>query len=47
MSLYGVLAEQACANAEPGETIITKAKETLDNDVEALAVLEVGNVLGG
>jgi hypothetical protein len=39
-SLYAVLAEEACEGAEPGETLITKGKETLDNDVEAFVALE-------
>jgi hypothetical protein len=46
-TLYGLLAEQARQDAEPGETLTTKAKETLDNDVEALALLEVKYDLRG
>lgn len=37
-SLYAVLAEPAPESAEPGETSITRAKETLDGDKEALWV---------
>jgi hypothetical protein len=41
-SLYAVLAEEAADGAEPGETLITKGKETLDNDVEAFVAVESG-----
>ena len=34
-SLYDVLAEPARESAEPGETSITRAKETLDEFIEA------------
>jgi hypothetical protein len=34
MSLYDALAEPALASAPLGETNITKAKETADNDAE-------------
>jgi hypothetical protein len=45
-SLYAVLAEEALEGAEPGETLITKRKETLDNDAEAFTTLE-SRVCGG
>lgn len=35
-SLYAILAESAPESAEPGETNITRAKETLDDDREAV-----------
>jgi hypothetical protein len=35
-SLYGLLAEQAPAGSERGETIRTAQKETIDSDREAL-----------
>jgi hypothetical protein len=42
-SLYEVLAESppASASASAGETISTKAKETIDNDVESLPLEEL------
>jgi hypothetical protein len=40
-SLYEVLAESPPASAPAGETISTKAKETIDNDVEALPIEEL------
>jgi hypothetical protein len=39
-SLYAVLAEEAPDGAEPGETLTTKRRETLDNDVEAFVAGE-------
>lgn len=39
-SLYDELAEPAPAGARRGETIGTKAKETLDNDVETFEAAE-------
>jgi hypothetical protein len=39
-SLYAVLAEEAPEGAEPGETLTTKRRETLDNDVEACVAVE-------
>ena len=33
-SLYVLLAEEAPESAEPGETSITRTKETVDNDQE-------------
>jgi hypothetical protein len=41
-SLYVLLAEEASDSAEPGETSITRTKETVDNDQE-LVWLEVAN----
>jgi hypothetical protein len=41
-SLYSLLAEEPREN-EPGETMQTKAKETLDNDAEAQFTFEVGS----
>jgi hypothetical protein len=46
-TLYRLLAEQAREDAEQGETLTTKAKETLDNDVEALVIAEVDNLFRG
>jgi len=43
-SLYAVLAEPARESAEPGETSITRAKETLDDDREALSVGGFGEI---
>jgi hypothetical protein len=40
-TLYTVLAEPAPEESAPGETVTTKAKETLDNDVEAFGVQEL------
>lgn len=40
-SLYDELAEPAPAGARRGETIGTKAKETLDNDVETFETAEL------
>ncbi len=37
-SLYLLLAEPAPAGAVPGRTPETRAKETIDNDVEALGI---------
>ena len=37
LSLYRVLAEEALASAEPDETSITRAKETLDDDREVIS----------
>jgi hypothetical protein len=45
ITLYGVLAEPAPGESEPGETVTTKAKETVDNDVEAFAVQEVSTLV--
>jgi len=44
-TLYQLLAEQAPAEATRGETITTKAKETVDNDAEAFSIVEmmIGN----
>lgn len=36
-SLYTLLAEEAPATSEPGETTYTATKETVDNDREAFA----------
>jgi hypothetical protein len=41
-SLYAVLAEEAADGTEPGETLNTKRKETLDNGAEAFVALESG-----
>jgi hypothetical protein len=41
-SLYAVLAEETPDGSEAGETLNTKRKETLDNDVEAFVALESG-----
>lgn len=41
-TLYSLLAEPAPDESGPGETLTTKAKETVDNDVEAFAVQELG-----
>ncbi|HEX5374959.1 MAG TPA: hypothetical protein VFW48_02265 [Solirubrobacterales bacterium] len=40
-SLYAALAVAAPPSAPKGETISTKAKETIDNDVEAITVDEL------
>lgn len=40
-SLYEVLGEPAPASSIRGETISTKTKETLDNDVEMLVLEEL------
>lgn len=40
-SLYSILAEPAPEDSAPGETLTTKAKETVDNDVEAFSVQEL------
>lgn len=40
-SLYDLLAEYAPAGTTPGQTNSTKAKETIDNDVERFAVEEL------
>lgn len=40
-NLYGLLAEPAPDGDAAGETLITKAKETVDNDVEAFALEEL------
>jgi hypothetical protein len=40
-SLYDLLAEPAPAGSPAGETNITRAKETIDNDVEGFAVEEL------
>ena len=45
-SLYAVLAEEASNGGEPGETLTTKRKETLDNDAEAFAI-DTGAVCDG
>jgi hypothetical protein len=36
VTLYRLLAVAAPASAPPGETLTTRQKETVDNDVEAL-----------
>jgi hypothetical protein len=41
VTLYAVLAEPAPAPSIRGETNVTKAKETLDNDLEMLAFEEL------
>jgi hypothetical protein len=41
VTLYRLLAVAAPSNAPPGETLTTRQKETIDNDVEAFG-LEVG-----
>jgi hypothetical protein len=43
-SLYAILAEPAPESAELGETSITRAKETLDDDREAVWLGGVGEV---
>jgi hypothetical protein len=43
-SLYAVLAEPAPESAEPGETSITRTKETVDADREALWVGGFGEI---
>lgn len=40
-SLYSALAVAAPPSAPKGETMSTKAKETIDNDVEAITVEEL------
>jgi hypothetical protein len=40
-TLYKLLAEPAPDESARGETITTKAKETVDNDVEAFAFEEL------
>jgi hypothetical protein len=40
-TLYSVLAEPAPDESAPGETLTTKAKETVDNDVQAFALQEL------
>jgi hypothetical protein len=39
-SLYELLAEDASGASRVGETITTRAKETVDNDIEAFAIEE-------
>ena len=43
-SLYVVLAEPAPESSEPGETSITRAKETVDDDREALSLGGFGEI---
>ncbi len=45
LTLYSLLAEPAPEEAGPGETLTTKAKETVDNDVEAFAVQELSGLV--
>jgi hypothetical protein len=45
-TLYGLLAEPASTDSAPGETITTKAKETVDNDAEAFGLHEFGLAWG-
>jgi hypothetical protein len=40
-SLYSAISVAAPPSAPKGETISTKAKETIDNDVEAITVEEL------
>jgi len=39
-SLYAVLAEEAPEGVDAGESLTTKAKETIDNDAEAFVAVE-------
>jgi hypothetical protein len=41
VSLYEALAEPAPASSPAGETVSTKAKETIDRDAEAFVMEEV------
>ena len=43
-SLYAVLAEPAPESVEPGETSITRAKETLDDDRESVWIGGFGEI---
>jgi hypothetical protein len=38
LTLYRLLAVAAPASAPPGETLTTRQKETIDNDVEAFSL---------
>jgi hypothetical protein len=42
ISLYGLLAEHAPESAEPGETLTTRRKETIDDDRETFDLPEAG-----
>jgi hypothetical protein len=43
-SLYLITAEQAQEGSDPGETLTTKGKETLDNDAEAFIASAEGAI---
>lgn len=45
LTLYSLLAEPAPEESAPGETPTTKAKETVDNDVEAFSVQELSTLV--
>ncbi len=44
ISMYRVLAEEAPECAEPGETSITRAKETIDDDREVACERGFGEI---